>query len=155
MNFHHKKSWPNLLLWTKSLAFLMNLSFEICNKFLRTQSSSATVTTSTSFELASSHDRGHISQVYYTGVSQWVSYKGKQWSDSGPIKRMILRFKSLLLKNLSSMITTVSIKIMSKRSGRQIHIGKYITSKYVNTQTQSNRQLMAKSKSNCGASFHH
>ena len=57
----------------KSLAFLPNLSFEICNKLLQTQSSLATVTTSTSFVLASPHAR--------------VTDKGKQWSDSGPIKK--------------------------------------------------------------------
>ena len=65
------KSWPNLLLWTKSLAFWPNLSFEICNKLLPTQSSSATVTTWTSFELASSHDRG-VTSVKFT-KQQWVS----------------------------------------------------------------------------------
>ena len=32
--------------------------------------------------------QGHINQVYWVSesVSQWVSDKGKQWSDSGPIK---------------------------------------------------------------------
>ena len=41
----------------KHLAFWPNLGFQICNKLLPTRSSSATVTTSTSFELASSHAR--------------------------------------------------------------------------------------------------
>ena len=68
------KSWPNLLLWTKSLAFWPNLSFEICNKLLPTQSSSATVTTSTSFELASLHT--WVASIKFTkqqSVSQLVS----------------------------------------------------------------------------------
>ena len=41
----------------KRLAFWPNLSFEICSKLLPTWSSSATVTTSTSFELASLNTR--------------------------------------------------------------------------------------------------
>ena len=44
----------------RSLAFWPSLSFQICNKLLPTRSSSstsATVTTSTSFKLASSHAR--------------------------------------------------------------------------------------------------
>ena len=59
---------------------------------LPTRSSSATVTTSTSFELASSHAR--VTSIKFTKqewvsqlVSQSVSDKGKQWSDSGPIKK--------------------------------------------------------------------
>ena len=54
-------------------------------------STSATVTTSISFELASSHLR--VTSTKFTKqewVSQWVSEsvtdEGKQWSDSGPIK---------------------------------------------------------------------
>ena len=54
----------------KSLAFLPNLSFEICNKLLTTRSSSATVTTSSSFELASSHAR--VTSIKFT-KQQWVS----------------------------------------------------------------------------------
>ena len=75
----------------KHLDFWPNLGFQICNKLLPTRSSSATVTTSTSFELASSHAR--VTSIKFTKqewVSQWVSQsvsdKGKQWSDSGPIK---------------------------------------------------------------------
>ena len=30
--------------------------------------------------------QGHINQVYWTAVSQWVSDKHSQWSDSSPIK---------------------------------------------------------------------
>ena len=58
----------------KSSAFWPNLSFQICNKLLPTRSSSATVSTSTSFELASSHAR--VTSIKFTkryGVSQWVS----------------------------------------------------------------------------------
>ena len=78
----------------KRLAFWPNLSFQICNKLLPTRSSSATVTTSTSLELASSHAR--VTSIKFTKqesvsqlVSQSVSDKGKQWSDSGPIKTMV------------------------------------------------------------------
>ena len=58
----------------KSLAFWTNLNFRICNKLLPTQPSSATITTSTSFELASSHAR--VTSIKFTKqqwVSQWVS----------------------------------------------------------------------------------
>ena len=75
----------------KHLDFWPNLGFQICNKLVPTRSSSATVTTSTSFELASSHAR--VTSIKFTKqqsvselVSEWVSDKGKQWSDSGPIK---------------------------------------------------------------------
>ena len=78
----------------KSLALGPNVSFQICNKLLPTRSSSstsATVTTSISFELASAHTR--ITSIKFTKrqsvsqwVSEWVSDKHNQWSDSGPIK---------------------------------------------------------------------
>ena len=58
----------------KSLVFWPNLNFEICNKLLPTRSSSATVTTLTSFELASSHAR--VTSIKFTkqeSVSQSVS----------------------------------------------------------------------------------
>ena len=48
----------------KSLTVLPNLSFEICNKLLPTRSSSATVTTSASFELASSNAR--VTSIKFT-----------------------------------------------------------------------------------------
>ena len=54
----------------KHLAFWPNLGFQICNKLLPTQSSSATVTTSTSFELASSHAR--VTSIKFT-KQEWVS----------------------------------------------------------------------------------
>ena len=58
----------------KSLAFWPNLSVQICNKLLPTRSSSAIVTTSTSFELASSHARvTSIKSTKQEWVSQWVS----------------------------------------------------------------------------------
>ena len=58
----------------KHLDFWPNLGFQICNKLLPTRSSSATVTTSTSFELASSHAR--VTSIKFTkqeSVSEWVS----------------------------------------------------------------------------------
>ena len=74
----------------KSLALWTILSSQICNKLLPIQSSSstlATVTISTSFELVSSHAR--VTSIKFSkqqGVSQLVSDKHCQWSDSGPIK---------------------------------------------------------------------
>ena len=77
----------NLTLWPK-------FTFQICTKLLSTRfssSTSTTVTTSTSFELPSSHAR--VTSIKFTKqewVSQWVSEsvtdKHSQWSDSGPIK---------------------------------------------------------------------
>ena len=58
----------------KHLDFWPNLGFQICNKLLPTRSSSATVTTSTSFELASSHARvTSIKSTKHYGVSELVS----------------------------------------------------------------------------------
>ena len=57
----------------KSLALWPNLSFQICNKLLPTRSTSstsATVTTSRSFELASSHPR--VTSIKFT-KQEWVS----------------------------------------------------------------------------------
>ena len=62
---------------SKSLALWPNLSFQICNKLLpawSSSSTSATVTTSISFELATSHAR--VTSIKFTkryGVSQSVS----------------------------------------------------------------------------------
>ena len=80
-----EKNWPNSSFkiltklfaqsLNKHLAFWPNLGFQICNKLLPTRSSSATVTTSTSFELASSHAR--VTSIKFTKqelVSEWVSY---------------------------------------------------------------------------------
>jgi len=79
----------NLTLWPK-------LIFQICTKLLSTcfsSSTSTTVTTSTSFELPSSHAR--VTSIKFTkqesvneSVSEWVTDKHSQlqWSDSGPIK---------------------------------------------------------------------
>ena len=90
------KFWPNLVLevWTKNDFMtklqLPNLHQTIVNTFL--SSTSATVATSTSFELASSHAR--VTSIKFTkqqwvsqSVSYWVTDKHNQWSDSGPIKR--------------------------------------------------------------------
>ena len=79
----------NLTLWPK-------LTFQICTKLLSacfSSSTSTTVTTSTSFELPSSHAR--VTSIKFTkqesvneSVSEWVTDKHSQlqWSDSGPIK---------------------------------------------------------------------
>ena len=78
----------------KSLALGPNVSSQICNKLLPTWSSlstSAKVTTSTSFELAPSHARATSikftkQQLVSESVSQLFSDEHSQWSDSGPIK---------------------------------------------------------------------
>ena len=58
LNFNFKiLTKPGAQSLNKSLAFWPNFSFEICNKLLQTRSSSASLTTSTSFELISSHAR--------------------------------------------------------------------------------------------------
>ena len=72
----------------------LNFTFQICTKLLSTRISSstwATVTTSTSFELSSSH--ALVTPIKFTkrqsvsqSVSQSVNDKHSQWSDSGPIK---------------------------------------------------------------------
>ena len=81
------------ILWPK-------FTFQICTKLLSTRFSSSpstTVTTSTSFELPSSHAR--VTSIKFTKqewVSQWVSEsvtdKHSQWSDSGPIKMINIKF---------------------------------------------------------------
>ena len=89
-----------------------NVSSQICNKLLPTWSSlstSATVTTSTIFELASSHAR--VTSIKFTkqeSVSELVSDKGK-WSDSGPIKtnQVIQGTKQHLIAHITSYISTV------------------------------------------------
>ena len=59
------KSWPSIVLKNKNLAFWPNFSFQICIKLLSKRlSSSTSVTTSTSFELASSNGTRHINKVY-------------------------------------------------------------------------------------------
>ena len=53
-------------------------------------STSATVATSTSFELTYSQNRvTSIKSAKCYGVSQWVTDKGCQWSVSGPIKTIL------------------------------------------------------------------
>ena len=92
------KSWPNLeTLSSKSeqkLNFMTKLHLPNCTKLLSTRFSSSTstkVTTSTSFKLPSAHAR--VTSIKFTkrqlvseSVSQWVSDKHSQWSDSGPTK---------------------------------------------------------------------
>ena len=63
----------------KSLVLGPNVSSQICNKLLPTWSSlstSATVTTSTSFELASSHAR--VTSIKFT-KQEWVSESVREW----------------------------------------------------------------------------
>ena len=89
------KSEPNISIWTKlklqKLVLWPNFSFQICNKLLSTSfpaSTSATVTTSTAFELAYSHDRvTSIKSTKQEWVSELLTRVASQWSDSGPIKR--------------------------------------------------------------------
>ena len=78
------KSWPTLCSKSEqNLTSWPNLSFKICNKLLPTWSSlstSATVTTSTSFELVYSHAR--VTSIKFTkrqSVSQWVSQWVSEW----------------------------------------------------------------------------
>ena len=79
--------------WKKSLALWPNISSQI-NKLLPTWSSastSATVSTSTSFGyLHRSHQSSPLnrSESVSESVSQWVTDKHCQWSDSGPIKML-------------------------------------------------------------------
>ena len=80
----------------KILTLWPNFTFQICTKLLKTRfssSTSTTVITSTSFELPSSHAR--VTSIKFSKhewvsqlVSQWVTDKHSQWSDSGPIKIM-------------------------------------------------------------------
>ena len=94
------KSWTNLeTLSSKSeqkLNFMTKVHLPNCTKLLSirfSSSTSTTVTTSTSFELPSSHAR--VTSIKFTkqesvneSVSEWVTDKHSQlqWSDSGPIK---------------------------------------------------------------------
>ena len=66
----------------KSLTLWPNLRFHICNKLLPTRSSSstsATIKTSTSFELASSKAR--VTSIKFT-KRQWVSESVREWVTS-------------------------------------------------------------------------
>ena len=57
------------------------------------------LTTSTSFEMASSYARvTSIKFIKQELVSQWVSDKSNQWSDSGPIQMVELRLAVLGLR---------------------------------------------------------
>ena len=69
---------------------MIQLQLHICTKLSSTRfsaSPSATVTTSTSFDLASSHARvTFVKSSKQHGVGLFVSHKGSQWSDSVPLK---------------------------------------------------------------------
>ena len=81
------KPWNLVLKIRKNLTLWPKLIFQTCTKLLSTclsSPTSTTVTTSTSFELPSPHAR--VTLIKFT-KQEWVSDKGKQWSDSGPIKR--------------------------------------------------------------------
>ena len=72
----------------KNYTLWPNSTFQICTKLLSARFSSSTwvtVTTSTSFELSSSHQSSLLNSSEL--VSDSVSDKHSQWSDSGPIKR--------------------------------------------------------------------
>ena len=96
-----------------------NSSFQI-NKLLPrwfSVSTSARVTISTSFELVFSHAR--VTSIKFTKeqlVSQWVSDKSKQWSDSGPIKMKIL---ASLYPSLSGTISISTLLIFLPCLSRQ------------------------------------
>ena len=71
----------------KNLTLWPNFTFQICTKLLSARFSSSTwvtVTTSTSFELSSSHQSSLLNSSEL--VSDSVTDKHSQWSDSGPIK---------------------------------------------------------------------
>ena len=78
------KSEPNISIWTKlklqKLVLWPNFSFQICNKLLSTSfpaSTSATVTTSTSFELASSHAR--VTSIKFTKQQSGSQSDNNNW----------------------------------------------------------------------------
>ena len=114
----------------KNLALRPNFTFLICTELLSTHFSSstwATVTTSTSFELSSSHARvTSIKFIKRHGVSQWVSDKHSQWSDSGPIKKYstpclpLLRESTYVLWNLIVFLPPI-VHLRSIRSGKPEH----------------------------------
>ena len=84
----------------KNLALRPNFTFQICNKLLSTHFSSstwATVTTSTNLSchlyMPGSHKSSLLNRSQW--VSEWVSDKHSQWSDSGPIKMRAFPSKGL------------------------------------------------------------
>ena len=88
----------NFLFVEAPLTLWQNLCFQVCDKLLPTRlssSTSATVTTSTSFELPSSHAR--VTSIKFTKRQlgrEGVTDKHSQWSDSDPIK-IVFFFKRL------------------------------------------------------------
>ena len=109
-------SWPNFVLkvWTKvQLYDQTSASKSATNCCYPSSSTPATVTTSTSFELASSHTRvTSIKLTKQEWVSQLVTDKGKQWSDSGPIKilsEMEVAPPQKLVKLLTLLLTLLTL----------------------------------------------
>ena len=99
--------WPwRVKMPTQNLLRFLLLLMLIMRIVLPTWSSSSTsATTSISFELASSHTR--VTSIKFTkryGVSEWVSElvsdKHSQWSDSGPIKRNKIVHQKLKVSTL-------------------------------------------------------
>ena len=88
---HTQKKWKAM---NQHLTFWLSFIFQICTKLSSTRfsaSTSATVTTSTSFKLASSHAKVTSSLLNRSeSVSQWVTDKSKQWY---PIKIAVCRKK--------------------------------------------------------------
>ena len=92
----------------KSLALWPNLSSQICNKLLPTRSSSsilATVTSSTSFELPSSHAR--VTSIKFTkqqlgseSVSEWQAFPMIGLGSDKNNLRLILHTRSYHVKSL-------------------------------------------------------
>ena len=93
------KYWPNSSFKILPQLQLQNLYQTLCSKseqklsFItkpqlqqQTSATSETVTTSTSFDLVSSHTR--VTSIKCT-KREWVSDKGSQWSNSGPIKKWL------------------------------------------------------------------
>ena len=96
----------------KSLVLGPNVSSQICNKLLPTWSSlstSATVTTSTSFELASSHAR--VTSIKFT-KQEWVSQSVQTWNLSKKLHRRIFRLK--ILHRQFHLISTVLVRKNTK-----------------------------------------
>ena len=93
------KYWPNSSFKILPQLQLQNPYQTLCSKseqklsFMtkpqlqqQTSVTSETVTTSTSFDLVSSHTR--VTSIKCT-KREWVSDKGSHWSDSGPIKKWL------------------------------------------------------------------
>ena len=105
--------WNLILKIRKNLTLWPKLIFQTCTKLLSTclsSPTSTTVTTSTSFELPSPHAR--VTLIKFT-KQEWVSDKGKQWSDSGPIK-------IALPKTLTYFLFSIYFPVIGLRRGKVI-----------------------------------